>query len=208
MVDGSRRGPYAKSAQRRQQIIDQALDVFNELGSDRTSLRSIADALGVTHPVLRHHFGTRERLFLEVLRQADARGRDKLAAENESPAGEGDRSAAGFASAIAQVVMGQPGLMPLYVTMIARALERENADSRPFFAERFRDMRREVVAILQEGQASGVVRNDIEVESAAAVIVAISDGLSTQWLIDPDVDFSEAMRMVDQLLAPPLRQGS
>lgn len=204
MVDGSRRGPYAKSALRRQQIIDQALDVFNELGSDRTSLRSIADALGVTHPVLRHHFGSRERLFLEVLRQADVRGREKLAAEAEA---EADTSAAGFASAIAQVVMGQPGLMPLYVTMIARALERENADSRPFFAERFRDMRREVVAILQEGQESGVVRDDIPVESAAAVIVAISDGLSTQWLIDPDVDFSEAMRLVDQLLAPPPHPG-
>lgn len=201
MVDGSQRGPYAKSALRRQQIIDQALDVFNELGSDRTSLRSIADALGVTHPVLRHHFGSRERLFLEVLRQADTRGREKLV-------GESDRSAAGFASALAQVVMGQPGLMPLYVTMIARALERENADSRPFFAERFRDMRREVVAILQEGQASGVVRGDIPVESTAAVIVAISDGLSTQWLIDPDVDFSEAMRLVDQLLAPPSHQES
>ncbi|MEV7692931.1 TetR/AcrR family transcriptional regulator [Microbacterium sp. NPDC089189] len=198
MVGGSPRGPYAKSALRRQQIIDQALDVFNELGSDRTSLRSIADALGVTHPVLRHHFGSRERLFLEVLRQADARGRERLAGE-----GEGERSAAGFAAAIAHVVMGQPGLMPLYVTMIARALERENADSRPFFAERFRDMRSEVVAILREGQASGLVRDDIAVESAAAVIVAISDGLSTQWLIDPEVDFSEAMRLVDQLLAPP-----
>ena len=79
-----RRGPYSKSASRRKQIIDQALPVFDELGFEATSLRAIAETIGVTHPVLVHHFGTKEQLFLEVLRAHELRF-----TASEIPEGEG-----------------------------------------------------------------------------------------------------------------------
>ncbi|MER6827386.1 TetR/AcrR family transcriptional regulator [Streptosporangium sp. NPDC000563] len=196
MTKQSDRGPYAKSARRKQEIVDKALDVFHELGSDRTSLRSIADSLGVTHPVLRHHFGSREELFLEVLRQADARAREQLANESsENPAV--------FAAAMAEFSLRQPGMMALYNAMIARALERENTYSRAYFIDRYNGLRGDVTALLVAGRAAGVVRDDIPLETIAAVIVAASDGLSTQWLLDRSVDMSAGMSVLGRLLAPP-----
>ncbi|WP_308798266.1 TetR/AcrR family transcriptional regulator [Agromyces silvae] len=196
MAQHSDRGPYAKSAMRKQQIVDRALEVFHELGADGTSLRSIADALGVTHPVLKHHFGSREQLFLEVLRQADARAREQLAnEESESPAG--------FAAAMADLSLHQPGLMALYNAMIARALERDNAYSREYFVERYREMRADVTGILRAGREAGVVREDVPLETTAALVIAASDGLSTQWLLDDRVNMLDGMRLLGELLLPP-----
>lgn len=195
MPQPSDRGPYAKSAQRKQEIVDRALDVFHELGADGTSLRSIAEALGVTHPVLRHHFGTREQLFLEVLRQADERAREQLAdEESESPAA--------FAAAMADVSLQQPGLMALYNAMIARALEQNNDHSREYFVDRYRSMRADVTALLRAGQEAGVVRDDVPLETTAALVIAASDGLSTQWLLDDSVSMLAGMQLLGQLLLP------
>lgn len=195
MTKQAERGPYAKTAMRKQQIVDRALDVFHELGSDRTSLRSIADALGVTHPVLRHHFGSREQLFIEVLRQADARARTQLATElSESPAG--------FAAAMAEVSLHEPGMMALFNAMIARALERDNVHSHEYFVERYRELRAEVTALLVIGIDAGVVRDDLPLETTAALILAASDGLSSQWLLDQSVDMPAGMRLLGELLLP------
>lgn len=196
MAQKSDRGPYAKSAKRKQEIVDRALDVFHELGADGTSLRSIADALGVTHPVLRHHFGSREQLFIEVLRQADARAREQLANEES-------QNPAAFAAAMADASLQQPGLMALYNAMIARALERDNAHSREYFVERYRDMRADVTALLRAGREAKVVREDVPLESAAALVIAASDGLSTQWLLDDSVSMLSGMRLLGKLLLPP-----
>lgn len=196
MPQKSRPGTYAKGVARRQEIIDRALVVFHELGSDRTSLRSIADALGVTHAALKHYFGSREQLFLEVLRQADERSRDALEERAE-------HSAADFTAAISEMILREPGLMALYNAMIARGLERDNTESKEFFAERFDRIRRDLVLLLKAGRAAGVVRDDIDLQATAALIVAASDGLSTQWLLDHDVDMTAGMRLLDQLLTPP-----
>jgi AcrR family transcriptional regulator len=196
VVQESRRGTYAKGVARRQEIVDRALEVFHELGSDRTSLRSIAEALGVTHAALRHYFGSREQLFLEVLRQADARAREALTEQAAE-------SAAGFTSVIAEIILREPGLMALYNAMVARGLERDNAESKDFFVERYRGLRKDLRSLLEAGRAAGVVREDIDLDAAAALIVAASDGLSTQWLLDEDVDMTGGMAVLDALLSPP-----
>lgn len=195
MAQSSARGPYAKGVARRQQIVERALQVFHELGSERTSLRSVAEAMGVTHAAIRHYFGTREQLFLEVLRQADERSRAVL----ESQRDQGTR---GFVGAIARVILGEPGLMSLYTTMIARGLEQDNVESRTFFAERFASMRTDLATLIEEGQRDGTVRTDVDPTVAAALVVAASDGLSTQWLLDRSVDMDAGMRLLDDLLSP------
>lgn len=36
----------------------------------------------------------------------------------------------------------------------------------------------------------------------AALVIAASDGLQTQWLLDADVDHEAALTLLDRLLAP------
>ena len=52
---------------RRRQILDTALDVFGELGYHQASMDTIAEAAGVTKPVLYQHFDSKRSLYLELL---------------------------------------------------------------------------------------------------------------------------------------------
>src|SRR6478752_6953814 len=75
------RGTYAKGVARRQEILDRAIEVFAERGSDRTSLRSIAQEVGVTHGALTHYFGSLEELLVAVYRESNRRANAEHPAE-------------------------------------------------------------------------------------------------------------------------------
>jgi AcrR family transcriptional regulator len=66
------------AAERRQQLLDVALRVFGEQGFHHSSMNDIADAAGVTKPVLYQHFGSKRELYLEVLRDVGGRLRDAV----------------------------------------------------------------------------------------------------------------------------------
>jgi AcrR family transcriptional regulator len=189
------RGRYAKGVLRRQQILDRAVEVFADLGFEGTSLRAIGDAIGVSHAALRRYFDTREELFLEVLREKD---RQALAQAHESGLDE----TAGFATLAVNYAQQAPGLMALRHSMVARALEPHNERSREFFRDRYRSIREEALVVLRHARDRGAVRTDIPLETAAALMIAALDGLSTQWLVDPDVDMQEGMALIEHLLAP------
>ncbi len=53
---------------RRQHIIDVAITCFSRTGYHNTSMTDIADAVGVTKPVLYQHFDSKRALYLEILR--------------------------------------------------------------------------------------------------------------------------------------------
>jgi AcrR family transcriptional regulator len=55
------------AARRRSQLLEVALDRFAANGFHRTSMDDIADAAGVTKPVLYQHFGSKRALYLELL---------------------------------------------------------------------------------------------------------------------------------------------
>ncbi|MDQ1396609.1 MAG: hypothetical protein QOG64_1868 [Acidimicrobiaceae bacterium] len=55
------------AARRRRQLLDVALEVFAANGFHRTSMEEVADAAGVTKPVLYQHFGSKRELYLELL---------------------------------------------------------------------------------------------------------------------------------------------
>ena len=54
-------------AQRRNQLLELATQVFTEKGYQATSMDDIAAAAGVTKPVLYQHFSSKQSLYIEVL---------------------------------------------------------------------------------------------------------------------------------------------
>jgi len=180
---------------RREQIINEVLNVYDDLGFERTSLRAVADAIGVTHPVLVHHFGTRERLFLEVLRAYEDR-------YFETEVHEGDPLAA-ILQASVRYSTRVPGLMALLYSMVARAMEADDGPSREYFVARYTDLRRKIEVILQSARAAGTVRDDVPTDLAATLVLAAADGLATQWLLDHDVDMTAGFLLLEELLRPP-----
>src|SRR5579871_4147084 len=62
----------------RERILDVALELFNEQGYDKTSLREIAERLGVTKAALYYHFKSKEDILLELHLKLHALGREAL----------------------------------------------------------------------------------------------------------------------------------
>ncbi|MCB1028014.1 MAG: TetR/AcrR family transcriptional regulator [Microthrixaceae bacterium] len=60
------------AAERRRQLLAVALGVFAEHGFHATSMNDIADAAGVTKPVLYQHFRSKRELILELLSEIGA----------------------------------------------------------------------------------------------------------------------------------------
>ena len=78
--------PRLPAAERRQQLLDVAVETFSKQGYASTSMNDVADAAGVTKPVLYQHFRSKKELFLELLRDLGGRLGDEL---TEAMAGAG-----------------------------------------------------------------------------------------------------------------------
>jgi AcrR family transcriptional regulator len=63
----------------RERLLDQAIEYVAAHGLSDVSLRTLASALGTSHRMLIHHFGSKEQLWVEIVRTVEARQRELLA---------------------------------------------------------------------------------------------------------------------------------
>ena len=196
------RRSYPKGVRRRQQILDSAIALLAQRGVDRASLRTVGEAIGVSHAALRHYFSSRDELLVEAYRTHEAR------AAAETPAAA--ESAVGLIVEAAERNRSIPGLVELYATLTTDALQEQHAATREFVRDRFRSLRAGLAARIESGQRAGRVAPDIDPLDAAALVIAASDGLQIQWLLDPDaVDVGRSLSILERLLpgGPAADQG-
>lgn len=190
------RGSYAKGVARRQEILDRAIEVFARRGSDRTSLRAIAEEVGVTHAALRHYFGSLEELLVAVYRESETRGG---ADDHDDPEATPVELMRDWTESNREV----QGLVQLYSTLVATALEEGHPAAREFATERFSRTRADLAERVRRNQRAGRIRPDVDPLAVAALVIAASDGLQTQWLLDPDAPQDAALALLEVLLSPP-----
>ncbi|MDZ8200517.1 TetR/AcrR family transcriptional regulator [Microbacterium sp. SSW1-59] len=190
------RGSYAKGIARRQEILDRAIEVFAARGSKRTSLRAIAGEVGVTHAALTHYFGSLDELLVAVYLESERRSDEQDDPADASTPAEAMRRSAQQNRAI-------PGLVQLYSSLVAAALEDAHPAPQRFVTGRFERLRAEMAERVRRLQRTGAIRADVDPTLVAALVIAASDGLQTQWLLDPAVDHEGALAMLDALLAGP-----
>jgi AcrR family transcriptional regulator len=177
---------------RRQQILDSAVALFAQRGVDRASLRTIGEAIGVSHTALRHYFASRDELLVEAYRAHEAR------AAGQAHAVSG--SAVGPIIEAAERNRSIPGLVELYATLSADALQERRAVTREFIRGRFGSLRELLAARIEAGQQAGRIAADIDPADAAALVIAASDGLQVQWLLDPGtVDVGRSLSILERL---------
>jgi len=66
------------AAERRRQLLDVAVTAFAVRGFHATSMNDVADAAGVTKPVLYQHFSSKRHLYLEALTEVGTRLRQTI----------------------------------------------------------------------------------------------------------------------------------
>lgn len=177
------RGSYAKGIAKRDEILTTALRVIAERGYRKTSLRELAAAVGLSQTGLLHYFGTKENLFIEVLRKRD----------------DVDMAAYGTGANQSDVIQGilnvvrhnadVPGLVHLYTQFSAEASEASHP-AHGYFQERSAYFRQIVSGAIRAQQETGQLPASLDADSVALLLLASSDGLQSHWLLDDTVDMS------------------
>ncbi|WP_350348105.1 TetR/AcrR family transcriptional regulator [Agromyces sp. G08B096] len=181
----TRRGSYAKGVAKREEILATALEVIARNGYGRASVRELADAVGLSQAGLLHYFSSKEELFAEILRKRDEVDQAAFA---EAASGEHLTALDGFIRIIrhnAEV----PGLVQLYARLSAEATEPDHG-AHEFFRERSLAFRELAAGTVREAQQAGELPQDLDPEHVSTMLLALADGLQTQWLMDPTIDMA------------------
>jgi AcrR family transcriptional regulator len=177
------RGSYAKGVAKRDEILRTALDVIARNGYRHTSVRELADAVGLSQAGLLHYFASKEELFTEILRKRDEVDSRRLAVDS------GDASIDGLIQVVQHNVL-VPGLVQLYAQLSVEATDAAHP-AHAYFLERNTLLRNSLAAAVRDAQRAGSLPADLEAESVATIFIALSDGLQVQWLLDPSADMAK-----------------
>jgi AcrR family transcriptional regulator len=168
-----RRGPYAKSSAKRAEILRVALEAYASSGRQGPSLRSIAEAVGLSEAGVLHHFSSKDELLVAVLEARDEKAREAydLTDPEQVFALLGDSTKT-------------PGLVKLFVDMGAASADPDHPAAAFMRAHTARAT--EVIANLL-GPGS---------QREARLVVAAADGLNVQWLRDPSIDIAGELELL------------
>lgn len=176
MTGETRRG-YAKGRAKRVEILDQAMAMFGEVGYRGASLRVIATRCGISHPGLLHHFPTKGSLLLAVLEH-----RDEVDGEWFSVGEPKGVDCLRRLVDLAVLNAERRGIVELFSVLAAEATSAEHP-AHAYFVERYRNLVLTTAVSYGEARDEGALREGIDPGEAAQQLIALMDGLQTQWLL-------------------------
>lgn len=194
------RGSYAKSADRRREILAAGIDVFSACGYRSGSIREIAERVGMSQAGLLHHFSSKSALLAAVLQYRDEEDRLRMHIESEQGLNV-IRALVGLVEHNARV----PGLVELHCVLSAEATAPDHP-AHDYFVNRYRRVQGFTTEALRQMRAEGQLADGVDVDSAARTLVALMDGLQVQWLLEKHaIDMAEEVRRyLRPLLTVPL----
>jgi len=193
----TRRGPYAKSAERRAEIIASATAIFGAHGYRGGSLRQIAAELGLGLTTVMHHFPTKVSLLAAVLEQEDAADADfPQRARRE-------------------------GLIPAVLGVVRRNLERRELvrmfsivsaeatypghEAHEWLQRRYAAVTADYAALIAHDRALGRIDPPAADDRAlAGLIITGWEGIQIRWLADGTDPVDAMALLLSTLLRPPL----
>ncbi|WP_235556779.1 TetR/AcrR family transcriptional regulator [Microbacterium sp. GCS4] len=171
---------YAVGRRRRTQIVADAMRLFAQDGYGDTSLRDIAQAVGVSKSTLLHHYPTKELLLSAVLTERDRAIQDRGDAEGIDSAASALRDLPVGAFQSAHV---EPGLIEVYAVLSCEAVPAGHP-AHGYFAQRFSRAIDYFAELFRIAQLEGEVSAHRDPEHEAIWLIALWDGLQYQWLYD------------------------
>lgn len=102
------------AARRRRQLLEVALGVFGEQGFHRTSMNDIAEAAGVTKPVLYQHFRSKRDLYRELLTEVGSSLLDAITKATAAAASPHEQVELGFVAYFRFVADNEPAFRILF----------------------------------------------------------------------------------------------
>lgn len=183
------RGEGAKSAQRREEILEAALEVFSAYGFWKASLRDVADRAGMSQAGVLHHFANKNELLTALLEQRDAENTEWT----DAAAGDGLTRLRAVAD-VAERNHRVPRLVELRVLLSGEAASPEHP-FHEYLVDRYARVNQRFREAFEEVAREGRLKAGVDPASAARKLTALMDGLQLQWLLDRDsVDVTAELR--------------
>jgi AcrR family transcriptional regulator len=174
--------------ERRQQLLAIACDLFAHSGFHETSMDDIAEAAGVTKPVLYQHFPSKRALYAELLDDTGRRLLDRLAEATSRATSGRERVESGFRAYFEFAVGDRAGFRLLFGTSIRND---------PEFA-------RTVDQVLEAAAAAistliDLPASDDQRRVIAYALVGMGESVGRHALTDLDVDGDELAAWIAEL---------
>jgi TetR/AcrR family transcriptional regulator, transcriptional repressor for nem operon len=164
-----------KAEETRQAIIEKAAVIFNKNGYQRTSMSSLTNAIGLTKGAIYGHFADKDELAVEAFRYNAQQIADRLRKELRPCKGPVEKLRA-YAHAFPDIYedIAVIGGCPILNTAV------DSDDAHPRLHEEVRKILTAwegwLIAMVNSGKESGVVRADADADLFAANFMALIEG--------------------------------
>lgn len=187
------RGPYAKTAEMRDTVLDTTLRLVDELGYEEVTFTAVANECGMSKAGLLYHFDSWHDLLLAALERRRRLNVDRATGSS------------GWSDALVRTFelnARAPGVIALFSAMAGHAAASPKTDSsgRQYFERHYEEATELFSKSIRDDQASGRIDADIDPTTVARILIAVSDGLQIQWLLNPEVDMAEHFKVLDELI--------
>jgi len=190
-----------RKAESERKIIRAAIDLFARQGYMRTTINQVGKAAGYTGGLVSHRFGSKEALLKAVVQRMSSRYlHDQLRPTIDLDSAE--RSVEKHIETFfKELATREKSMRALYVIMgeALGAVPEVQKD----IAELNKGIRGELEALIERGVKAGAFRKDLDVKSAAVLLLAVLRGVAIQVLTDKQaVDIDALLPLVQrQVLA-------
>ena len=181
------RGPYARTAQRRADIARAVLDLVVEKGHENVTTAEVARRAGSSEATVLYHYPSKDHLLVAALQRADDADNEQHWAEAE-PEGLDLDGLRVFARAATE----RERIMRLYAALAGHATT-PGHPAQDYFAVHYRNAVARFAQSVEQRQAAGLAHPGLDPVEVARQVVAVWDGLQTQWLVDPAFDLGDVL---------------
>lgn len=183
------RGKYQVGEARRQAILENAFRVFAKEGFRGGSIKKVADRVGISEAGLLHHFRSKGELLTAVLEYRDIGTEYNLIADTVK---SGEAFITGWLQLI-EYNMSNKGMVELFCILSAEATSEEHP-AHNYFKKRYEKVLAISTDYFELLRREEKLKPLLEPRDLAKTLIALSDGLQVQWLLDPSWDMLESHR--------------
>lgn len=199
--DSRRRGPYAKTRERREAVLAAVFELVSAKGHRQVTTAEIAERAGTSEATVLYHFPSKEHLYVEMLAYARAQAESGPPPDVSTPA-----AVERYLDYIVADKVVDTHQARLYTSLMAEAAFPEHP-GHAAFAARNADVTRFFTAVIGDLQASGQITGSVDPAVAAQLFLAAWDGLQSHWLISQDFDLVDAVVSAFRLVTGRLPSG-
>ena len=190
----NKRGPYAKTQERRQAISEAVFELVQLHGHRGLTTADVARRAGVTEATVLYHFPSKEHLFVAAMEYPWTRGpgpRDELGSLADVER---------HLFVVTRHTTARPFVAQLYGSLMAEASHPDHPGHEPLRVrtDRMIGLFQDVFARLAAG---GEVELAHDPQRCARLFIAAWDGLQAQWLVTQDFNLGAEVVAVFRALA-------